>query len=107
MRSGGLRPRVRRYRSGGGYRAGAEIVEHEKPDRRRQVALLAVAVDLADQFGQRHVSQARNFLHAVPEGFLEADAGLVTGDDDGTFDNGRLHDASPPSILCWSSKRLA
>ena len=45
-----LRPR--RVRRGGRHGAGAEIVQHEQPNRRGQIALLAVAVDLADQFGQ-------------------------------------------------------
>jgi hypothetical protein len=39
------------------HRAVAEIIQHEKPDCGGQVALLAVAVDLADQFGQRHIAQ--------------------------------------------------
>ena len=87
--------------------ARAEIVQHEKADRRGQIALLAVAVDLADQFGQRHVAQARDFLHAVPERLFEADTGLVAGDHDRAFDDRRLHDASPPSMRCWSSRSLA
>jgi hypothetical protein len=33
--------------------AALEVVEHEQADRRRQVALLAGCVDLADQLGQR------------------------------------------------------
>src|SRR4029077_4929613 len=70
-----LRPCILRGGGGGGWHgAGAEIVQHEKTDRRGQIALLAVAVDLADQFGQRHTPQARDFLHAIPEGFFETDA---------------------------------
>jgi hypothetical protein len=36
-------------------RTRTEIVENEQPDRRRQVALLAFAVDLADKFRERLV----------------------------------------------------
>src|ERR1700733_3440618 len=62
----------------GGRCAAPKIIQHEKTDRRRQIALLAVVVDLAHQLGQRHVPNSRDFLHAVPECLFEADAGLVT-----------------------------
>src|SRR5579883_745874 len=80
--------------------AALEVIEHEQPDRRGQVALLALAVDLADELGERHVALARDLLHAVPERLLEAHAGLVACDPDRAFDDGRLHDASPPSSRC-------
>src|SRR5206468_81008 len=38
---------------------------------------------------------------------FEADAGLVTPDYDRALHDGRFHDASSPSIRCWSSKSLA
>src|SRR5215510_8773486 len=96
-RRSSLRPRLRCAAAIG---AGAEVVQHEQANRRRQIALLTIAVDLADQLRQRHVARARNFLHAVPECLFEADAGLVTGNDNRTFDDGRLHDASPSSSRC-------
>jgi len=34
--------------------------------------------------------RSRDFLHAVPESLFEADAGLVTGDHDRAFDEGRI-----------------
>src|ERR1041385_8184600 len=83
------------------YFAGPEIIKHEQTNRRGQVALLAVAVDLADQFGQRHVTEAGDFLHAVPERLFKADAGLVAGDHDRSLHDGRFHDASSPSRRCW------
>src|SRR3981081_105697 len=46
-------------------RAASKIIQHEQTDCGGQVALLAIVVDLADQFGQRHVSKDGNFLHAV------------------------------------------
>src|SRR5712672_3560424 len=91
----------------GGHRARSKIIKHEQANCGRQIALLAIAVDLAHQFGQCHASKARNFLHAVPECLFEADAGLVTRDHDRALHHGRLHDASSPSIRCWSSKSLA
>src|SRR5262245_47463226 len=91
-----LRLRIRR----GGRGTGFEVVEHEQADRRRQISLLAVAVDFAHEFRQGHVPEPGNLLHAVPECLFEAHAGLVTRDNDRTFHHGRLHDASSLSILC-------
>src|SRR4051812_14467890 len=89
-----------RLEARGGRGAALEVVEHEQPDRRGQVTLLAIVVDLSDQFGKRHVTETRNLLHAVPECFFETDAGFVTCDHDGTFYDGRLHHASSPLIRC-------
>src|ERR1700730_339849 len=84
----------------GGHRAGSKIIKDEEADGRRQIALLAVAVDLTDEFGQCHASKARDLLHTVPECLFKADAGLVTRDYDRAFHHGRFHDASSPSIRC-------
>src|SRR5216684_5160407 len=65
-----------------------EVVEHEQPDRRGQIALLAVCVDLANQLGQRHVACAGDLFHAGPERLFEADAGLVAGNHDRSLDDG-------------------
>ena len=62
--------------------AGPVVSEHEQADRRRQIALLAIGVDLTDKFGKRPTSLRRNRLHAIPERRFEADAGLVATDDD-------------------------
>src|ERR1700756_3394650 len=78
--------------------AALEVVENEQANRGRQIALLAIAVDLADQLRQRHAAQAGNLLHAVPEGLLEADAGLVPGDDNRPLDDWGFHGCSSPSI---------
>src|SRR5215475_7969121 len=59
-----------------------EVVEHEQADRRRQIALLAVRVDFANQFGQRHAELLGNLLHTCPERRFETDAGLVAADHD-------------------------
>ena len=37
-------------------------VVNEQADRRRRVPLLAFAVDLVHQFGQRHIGQTRDFM---------------------------------------------
>src|SRR3981081_302629 len=68
---------------GGRNSAAPEVVEHEQPDHRRQITLRA---------------KRRDFLHAVSESLFEADAGLVTRNHDRTSDDGRLHEASPPSM---------
>src|SRR4051812_41688904 len=80
-------------------RLGAEIVEHVKTDRRRQVALLAALVDLADEVRQRHAARRRDFLHADPERFLETYTGLVTSHHDRTLHHRRLH-RSPSPMRC-------
>jgi hypothetical protein len=52
---------------------GISLGPHEQPDRRRQIALLAIVIDRADQLRQRHAALRGNFLYADPEGFFEAD----------------------------------
>src|SRR5215475_2654385 len=59
-----------------------EVVEHEQADRRRQIALLAVRVNFANQLGQRHAELPGNLLHACPKRLFETDAGLVAADHD-------------------------
>src|SRR4051794_16545512 len=66
----------------GRHGARFEVIENEKADCRGQIALLAIAVDLAHQFRQGQVPDSGYLLHPVPEGLFEADAGLVTGHDD-------------------------
>ena len=53
-------------------------------------------IDLSDEFRQRHVANAGDLFHAVPESLFEADAGLVARDHDRPFDDRRFHDASSP-----------
>jgi len=77
----GVRPHFVNCRSGRNV-ARLEVVEHEKADRGGQIALLAIAVDLAHQFRESEVPDSGYFLHPVPEGLFEADAGLVTGNYD-------------------------
>ena len=64
------------------------------------------AVDGIDLRRQREAPAARDLAQADPERILEADAGLVTCDDDGAFDDRRLHAGVSLSMRCWS-RRLA
>jgi hypothetical protein len=43
-----------------------------------------MAVDLVNQFRQRHVSESGDFLEAIPERLFKVDAGLVTRYDNST-----------------------
>ena len=63
------------------------VVEHEQPDRRGQVALLAIAVDFSYQLGERVTPLPGDILHAAPECIFDADAGLVAANDDRAFDD--------------------
>src|SRR2546430_5660730 len=82
-------------------------VEHEETNGRRQVAVLSLRIDHGDEVRQRHVAPAGNLLEPFPERILEADAGLVAGDDDRAFDDRRFHHSSPVSIRWRSSSRRA
>ena len=64
-----------------------DVVEYEQADRRGQIALLARLVDLTDHHRQRCLLGLRDFLQATPEGIFKAHAGLVSINDDGTFDD--------------------
>src|SRR5215475_4185377 len=77
--------RDQRARPGLAGRARGEalkVVEHEQADRRRQIALLAVRVNFANQLGQRYAELLGNLLHACPKRLFETDAGLVAADHD-------------------------
>ena len=63
-----------------GRRAAPEVAKNEGTDRRRKIALVAIAVDLANQARQRRVAASGNFPQAIPESRLQAHAGLVTAD---------------------------
>src|SRR5580692_5688692 len=78
------------------------MIEHEQPYRRRQIAVRSPGIDLGDQVRQRSIAADSDLLEALPEGILEADAGLVTGDDDRALDDRRFHCLSPVAIRCWS-----
>lgn len=64
-----------------------DVVEDEQADRRGQIALLARLIDRTDHHRQRCFPGLRDFLQATPEGVFKADAGLVSINDDGSFDD--------------------
>ena len=70
----------------------AEALKHKQPDRRGQIALVTRQVDLGNQFRQRHMSGMRDFLQVIPEGIFKADAGLVSIDYDGSFNDRGFHE---------------
>src|SRR5262249_16496051 len=82
-------------------------IEHEQPNPRRQVAVLPLGIDRGDEVRQGHVAAAGDLLEPLPERILEADAGFVTSDDNGAFDDRRFHCSSPVSIRWRSRSRRA
>src|SRR5262249_40222780 len=82
-------------------------IEHEQANRRRQVAVLPLGIDRGDEVRQGHVAPGGDLLEPLPERILEADAGFVTSDDNGAFDDRRFHCSSPVSIRWRSRSRRA
>jgi len=82
-----------------GRRARPVVVENEKPDCRGQVVVLAIPVDLAYKLCQRRPVEGGDLLHRVPE----ADAGLMTSNDDRAFDDRCFHCASSREGLLRAS----
>src|SRR5947209_19246008 len=82
-------------------------IENEQAKRRRQVAVLPLGIDRGDEVRQGHVAPAGDLLEPLPERILEADAGFVTSDDNGAFDDRRFHRSSPVSIRWRSRSRRA
>jgi len=78
-----------------GHEQISKVLKNKQPDRRRQIVLVARAVDLGDQFRQRHLLQMRNFFQVRPELIFKADAGLVSVNDDRTFDDRGFHEGPP------------
>src|SRR5262245_65213382 len=69
--------------------------EHKQPNRRRQIPLLSFGIDRRNQVRQGHVATPGDLLQPPPELILEAHARLMTSNDDGAFDDGRLHADTP------------
>ena len=55
------------------------------------IALFARTVDRSDQFRQRCVPVMRDFFQVSPEGIFKADAGLVSINYDGAFNDRGFH----------------
>ena len=84
----------------------AIMIEHVNANGRREIAETAFGVDGRDEVGQRIVTTASNLLKSSPERVFETDAGLVTGNNDRAFDNGRLHRFLTVVIQTDSRRRL-
>lgn len=65
----------------------AALLKDEQPDRRRQIAVLALLVDAAYELRQMNAAIVRNLPACIPEHIFKADAGFVTGDDNGSLDD--------------------
>ena len=68
----------------------AQLGEDEHANGRREVGVLALRIHAGHQIAQPDAIERRNLLERCPEGVLQADAGLVAGNDDRTFDDGRF-----------------
>src|SRR5262245_62084699 len=64
-----------------------EGVQDKQPDGGGEIVMVARRIDRCDQFRQRQTSGPGNFLQIVPESIFEADAGLMSIDDDGPLDD--------------------
>src|SRR5262245_2742526 len=71
----------------------ADPVEYEQADSGRQVAVLARLVDLCNRLRYRRTLGLRDFFQAVPERIFETDAGLLSINDNGAFDDCGFHDS--------------
>ena len=58
------------------------VLKHEQPDRGGEVRCLSVFVDLGKQTGTGSLTRSGDLLQAGPERVLQADAGLVSADND-------------------------
>jgi hypothetical protein len=69
----------------------AEVLEYEHAERRRSIVPLTRLVYSGDQFRQRRPLDMRDFSQIAPEGIFKADAGLLSIDRDGMFDDRGFH----------------
>ena len=67
------------------------VAKNKYADLRGQIALFARVVDLSDQYRQRHMLGMRDLFQVSPEGLFKADAGLVSTNYDGTFNDRGFH----------------
>ena len=53
------------------------VVQHEQPERRREITALALRIEVTDKLRQRRVAITRNLLQRIPELILETYACLA------------------------------
>jgi hypothetical protein len=68
----------------------AGVLEHEQPNRRRQIAMLALGVDGTHELRQVDMAIVRDPSECVPKDVFKADTGLVTAHHQGSFDHTRF-----------------
>ena len=74
------------------------MLNHKNADRRRQIALLALSCDCADQTRHRDVLEMSDFFKLSPENIFKANASFVSIKLDGTFNYG-FHKGTYPTML--------
>ena len=47
------------------------VFQYEQPERRREITVLAVRIEVTDKLRQRHVAITRDLLQRIPELILE------------------------------------
>jgi hypothetical protein len=53
------------------------VIEHKEPEDGRQIGMLALRVNAADERGKGDAFVSRNLLERRPKGSLQTDAGFV------------------------------
>ena len=69
--------------------------------------MFARVVDLSDQCRQRHMLGMRDLFQVSPEGLFKANAGLVSTNYDGTFNDRGFHYPSRPESVCGLSSSIS
>src|SRR5262245_28599830 len=82
----------------------ADVFEYEQAECRGEIGPLACSVDLRDQLRHRRLLAISDFFQVAPEGIFEGDAGLLSMNDNGTFQNRGFHLCIPKkiSLRLWS-----
>ena len=75
------------------------MTEHEQPNCGRQVSETALPVNRGEQLRNRFASVVRDVFERTPKRVLEADAGLMAIDHNGSFHDCRFHCIPRSSII--------
>ena len=69
----------------------AKMFEYEDADRRRQIGIVAIGVDLLDQRRQVRFLPFGDFAQTIPEFIFKRDTGFMPAQDDRAFNDRRFH----------------
>jgi hypothetical protein len=69
----------------------AIMIKHEKTNGGRQIAVDAFRIDRGNHSRQGRIAPRRDLLECIPERIFEADAGLMTPNNDRPLDDKRFH----------------